>query len=129
MNKTVLTIGFFLFFCISLTYAQDEFLLRKVQKRLIAQVDLSPLAAISVKVSPDCQKIAYKDSTRIVVNDKKGKEYKDVSEPFFSPDSKRLAYWAQGDTIWKWFVVLDGNEGKQYDYDIIWLNHLPQLEI
>jgi len=44
---------------------------------------------------------------------KKKKQYDAIGPPFFSPDSKRLAYGAKtGDKL---FVVLDGKEEKQYD--------------
>ena len=44
---------------------------------------------------------------------KEGKQYDDVYGLTFSPDSKRVAYWAKAGG--KQFAVVDGKEGKQYD--------------
>ena len=46
-----------------------------------------------------------------------GVEQKDYdvirANSLFSPDSKRVVYWAQRGN--KWFVVADGVEGKEYE--------------
>ena len=71
--------------------------------------------------SPDSTTIAYivrsqgnefKES--VVVDKQRGTPYEGVLAPVFSPDSGRIAYPAYDGT--KWFVVLDGQEGKRYDY-------------
>jgi hypothetical protein len=37
----------------------------------------------------------------------------EANRPLFSPDSRRIAYWARRGN--KWLVVVDGLEGRQYD--------------
>jgi hypothetical protein len=49
-----------------------------------------------------------------------GKDYGGAAGPFFSPDSQRVAYLARRHG--KWFVVVDGVEGKKYD-GIGWFLH------
>jgi len=47
------------------------------------------------------------------VDGKEEKQYDAVSDPLFSPDSKRMAYWVNVSN--KQFMVVDGKEEKQYD--------------
>jgi WD40 repeat protein len=76
----------------------------------------------SLTFSPDSKSIACVavegDQFTMVLDDKKGNKYDDISNPIFSPDSKHVAYVA---TAGKMFVVVDGKEGQQYKYihDII----------
>jgi hypothetical protein len=56
----------------------------------------------------------------VVVDGKEGKPYDRIScFPGFSPDSKRVAYWAQVGPDWpsdhEEFVVVDGKEGEPFD--------------
>ena len=52
---------------------------------------------------------------RFVVVDGQGKQYDRIEKQslVFSPDSRRMGYVARGDG--KWFVVVDGQEKRQYD--------------
>jgi Tol biopolymer transport system component len=50
----------------------------------------------------------------VVVDATEGEEYIQVSRPVFSPDSKRLAYWAICESGRR-VVVVDGAKGKEYD--------------
>jgi hypothetical protein len=51
----------------------------------------------------------------VVVDSRESKAYSGIKAGMlgFSPDSRHLAYGAQGDK--GWFVVLDGQEGKPYE--------------
>jgi Tol biopolymer transport system component len=49
-----------------------------------------------------------------VVDGKEEGTYSDIGDPVFSPDSRRMTFAAQ--TGSKWFVVMNGKEGKSYDY-------------
>ena len=51
----------------------------------------------------------------VVVDGRESKAYTGIKASMlsFSPDSRRLAYGAQGDK--DWIVVLDGQEGKPYE--------------
>lgn len=70
--------------------------------------------------SPDSQRIAYPAMNLslfpeyiAVVDGVESQKYdEDWVHPVFSPDSRHVAYWAfkKG----KWFIVVDGTEGKQY---------------
>lgn len=84
--------------------------------RLVDQIDLSSWVSYSLEISPDGEHVAYKAEKDgkyfIVLDGKKGKQYKYVSDITFSPDSKRLAYVAQVGK--EEFVVIDGQEGKRY---------------
>ncbi len=65
-------------------------------------------------LSPDRTTFAYYDYTEdkkrcVVVNKSEGKHYYSVDQFVFSPDSKRYAYVANGNT-----AVVDGVEGKTY---------------
>lgn len=83
-------------------------------EKFIDQIDLSSWNPDSFKVSPDNRRIAYatKDGGKIVVlNGKKGTKYINLGKDLiFSPDGKHLAYGAYDGN--KWFVVVDGLEGK-----------------
>jgi Tol biopolymer transport system component len=64
--------------------------------------------------SPDSQHLAYTailDNSHevIVVDGQEGKEYRAIADVCFSPDSKRVAYVADGQ-----FVVVDGVEGIKH---------------
>lgn len=71
-------------------------------------------------VSPDNTRVAYTNVSKglsVVVagpeGKTEGKVYDYVKDIVFSPNSTRVAYYAQiGD---KWTAVIDGSEGKQYD--------------
>lgn len=71
--------------------------------------------------SPDSKHIAYpahQDGKEFMVLDGlEGKRYAITRIPWFSPNSKRLAYWAvhRNDEFRKESMVVDGNEGRQYD--------------
>jgi len=78
-------------------------------------------------LSPDGKHVAYvkwsgaflsdDSDASVVVDGKRGKKYGGVvGRPVFSPDSKHVAYVAYGDAYTKWFVVVDGVEGKRYDW-------------
>lgn len=68
--------------------------------------------------SSNGEKIAYlvkkgKKENFLVVNNKEERKYENYGFPYFSSDSKRLAYKAQKSG--KWFMVVNGEEGKRYD--------------
>jgi len=97
-----------------------------------------PFISPSVVFSPDNQKTAYgvtemKAEERefptkgfiVIDGQKQEKQHEVVLWPVFSPDSKKLAYIAMenlsfghrsGLTGGDWFVVLNGEEGKVYDW-------------
>ena len=73
--------------------------------------------------SPDGKHVAYvagSGKSRFVVLDGKEQEQYAYIDPnlLFSPDSQRLAYWANRGGSWKnagsWFFVLDGKEEKDH---------------
>lgn len=73
----------------------------------------------SVVTSPDCRHVAYvailaDDRQAVVVDGKEGKPYFGfgVGSLTFSPDSQRLAYWADLGYQEAWRVVIDAEEGK-----------------
>ncbi|MBN1918200.1 MAG: PD40 domain-containing protein [Verrucomicrobia bacterium] len=71
--------------------------------------------------SPDSARVAYLEwsggqdgfGVAVTVDKERGTRYEHASAPVFSPDSRRMAYAAADGA--KWFVVLDGQEGKHYD--------------
>jgi len=81
--------------------------------------------------SPDSKRMAYvaqtlrrmpngewRQTSFVVVDGKEEKKYSIAPgcPPIFSPDSKRLAYAAEvGGRNPKWFVVVDGEEGRRHD--------------
>jgi len=99
----------------------------------------------SLQFSPDGKKLAYiareGNEKFVVVNGKEGKRY-DWIDNFslkFSPDGKKIAYIAgeggKHDKFWisyeggKYFVVVNGKEGKRYDYiDSLFLTFSPDGE-
>jgi hypothetical protein len=69
--------------------------------------------------SPDSTRLAYvleantKECSMVIDGVEEQKKYDAIHLPSFSPDSRHMAYGARkGD---KWFVVVDGIEGKKYD--------------
>jgi hypothetical protein len=76
--------------------------------------------------SPDSQRVAYhavgEDDVRfIVVDGEEGKRYFMTGMPFFSPDSKNVAYRAETgayiiDADTRAMMVVNGREGKEYGY-------------
>lgn len=84
------------------------------------------------RFSPDGSKLAYivgngpvgrsrpdgddekPENYAVVVNEKKGKAYAQVSKPIFSPDSAKLAYIAENNKGQS-LVVINETEGKAYD--------------
>jgi hypothetical protein len=81
----------------------------------------------SITFSPDSKRVAYiarlGDKHVAVVDGIEGKEYENIA-PFlaFSPNSRHVVYEAaRGGPYWagiegKVWVVIDGNEGKEYDW-------------
>jgi hypothetical protein len=84
---------------------------------------MPPCGDSPLKVSPDGKRVACVAkagniifSKRFVfVDGKEEKQYDGIGEgtPIFSPDSKRVSYWACVGN--KCLVVVDGKEEKQYD--------------
>jgi Tol biopolymer transport system component len=83
-----------------------------------------PIVPKSLRISDDCRRIAYiekngNNKMQVIIEDTqgqtRGKEYADidVNSLTFSPDSKRLAYFAS-ENKGGYFVVVDGAEMKQY---------------
>jgi len=73
---------------------------------------------VSLNFSPDSQKIIYTgrddmDKVDLFINGDKVKTYEEISTWVFSPDGKRMAYWARRNG--KNFIVVDGVEGQAYD--------------
>lgn len=50
---------------------------------------------------------------KVVADGVEGKEYKQISDLVFSPDSRHMAYLAERGG--KWFAVVDGVEGREYE--------------
>lgn len=77
--------------------------------------------ALEIIFAPDGKQIAYRAYEKdaqdkgwfVGVGDTKGKTYKSVSNPVFSPDSQKVAYIV--DQQEKRFVVINKEEGKSYD--------------
>jgi Tol biopolymer transport system component len=77
-----------------------------------------------VVFSPDSSHMAYVASAPgVMVQDgKEGKKYDRIGTPVFSPDSRHLAYFAGESSVTRaggnrpWRLVVDGVEGKDYDY-------------
>ncbi len=112
---------------------------RELSERLIGQLHSRTLATLktlaeqeSFTVSPDGSREAYVTKVGkkvcVVVDGKKEKQYDAIMgrlrpQITFSSDSKRVAYGAKVEVERKWlvsvttkqFVVVDGEEGKQYD--------------
>ncbi len=105
---------------------------REVTERLIGRI--GPTTETEwIRVSPDARRVAYAagaggkkyDATTgkgklvaVIDGQEAGKPYDSLGgtslgEIIFSPDGKRLAYVASNSG--KWFVVVDGKEGKKYD--------------
>lgn len=101
----------------------------KEGKKYDSVIDINPV------FSPDSSKVAYiaeqEGKMFVVVGDKEGKKYDSVGgdpdsleNPVFSPDSSKVAfrtrvsYWYKGEVTHKReeFIVVDGKEGKKYDF-------------
>jgi dipeptidyl aminopeptidase/acylaminoacyl peptidase len=75
--------------------------------------------------SPDGRRFAYAARHFVVVDGLPGKEYRDVEEVLFTPDSKHVV-----SKVWKeeprrnptQFIVVDGSESRLYD-DILYNNY------
>jgi len=79
---------------------------------------LGPAPIVTPVFSPDSKHVVYSmnnaDNTSFVVLDgvEQAAKYSDIKALTFSPDSSRLAYWAN--TPEGWCVVVDGAEGKKH---------------
>jgi len=74
------------------------------------------LAAASLRVSPDSARVAFaieQKRARMFVDGRPGPAFAGVSYPYFSPDSRRLAYVAIGKR--KARLLLNGKPGRRYD--------------
>ncbi|MCD4782861.1 MAG: hypothetical protein K8T10_03410 [Candidatus Eremiobacteraeota bacterium] len=87
--------------------------------KLIATIGPHSFMMHTLTISPDNRRVAFwekRDGKQyVIVNDKKGKEYKEHlinCEIIFSPDSKRVAYIVKEDK--GEFAVIDGKVGKKY---------------
>lgn len=75
-----------------------------------------------ITFSPNSAKLAYvalnsiegNANSFVIQNEVAGKAYDEIHDLVFSPDSKTLAYVAQKNK--KMFVVVNGKEGKSYEY-------------
>ncbi len=93
----------------------------KGQMLIVDDVETEPRPVIeenSYGFSPDGRHVAYiaweaRDEQYVVMDNKNGKTYEDVSKQVFSPDSKHVFYsaWRAGKTV----VVKDGVEGEIFD--------------
>jgi Tol biopolymer transport system component len=72
--------------------------------------------------SPDSQRVAYilrkivsssSTTAHLVVDGVEGNPYQSVGPPVFSPDAKRIAYWAYKDN--KFLCIVDGVDGNGYE--------------
>lgn len=73
---------------------------------------------VSLNFSPDSQKIVYTgrddmDKVDLFINGEKAKNYDEISSWVFSPDGKRMVYWARRNG--KNFIVINGKEDQAYD--------------
>jgi WD40 repeat protein len=72
-------------------------------------------------VTPDGNRVAYRSLSGggacVVIDGVAGRAYREIGKgtPLFSPDSKRVAYFAQHQDDFKWAAVVDGAESKAYD--------------
>jgi rRNA maturation protein Nop10 len=98
-------------------WAQEATVQRTISEKWIARLDPSSSKGDSIKISPDCRRVAFEGEARsmafVVVDGKEGKPYDRVSYIKFSPDSRRMVHLAK--TGEKWLVVIDGREEKAYD--------------
>lgn len=74
----------------------------------------------TMSFSPDGNKIAYGakqgNKSFIMVNENKGPEFDGVSDPTFSPQSDRVAYFAvRNEREFKVFVMVDEMKGPEFD--------------
>ena len=101
--------------CIAIAvWAQEKSLNRVVSEKLIAQIDLSSRIPESFKVSLDNKRIAYVVQVldkEAEVTYREGIPYTLAEILTFHTDNKQVLW--VGD---KMFVVVDGKDGKQYDY-------------
>lgn len=76
--------------------------------------------ASQITYSPVGAKFAYVamlGSKQFVVNDgREGKLYDNITNLVFSPDGKYIAYAAYSKRTKKWFVVVNAQEGKSYNF-------------
>ena len=74
-------------------------------------------AVAAFQFSPDSSRYAYTGATenksRMITDGTPGPNYQSVGEPYFSPDSKHLAYRAFRYEKQQWFTVLDGKESAK----------------
>lgn len=109
------------------TAVASEAVARKVSERVI--VEISPGRLSQLIISPDGRRVAYiatadgkvfdpnvgeTGEVVVILDGKKGKRYGNIVSPFFSPDSKRLAYTVSHSNPNQLFVVVDGHEGEHY---------------
>jgi len=86
---------------------------RESVETLLTKVDFSTWIEDSFTVSPDLRKIAFIDTVgdkfSVVLNGVEGKQYDQIHNLTFSPDSQRLAYFAMNESE-ALYLVLDGIE-------------------
>jgi hypothetical protein len=102
-------------------YALDEdAILESEEFFIVSNNDSRRISALNFVYSPDGENFAYvitedeENGSSVVLNGKKGPVYEAIKFMLFSPDSKHFAYGVrEGDDE---FVVLDGVEGRAYDW-------------
>ena len=96
----------------------------------------APGGGYDVRFSPDSQRLAYMGCKGgfwgnitgfwVVIDGRKENTYDSVRDVVFSPDSRRVAYVAateEDNDIYKYFMVVDGMEGKLFD----WIEGTPSF--
>ena len=94
---------------------------RKINEKLLANVDGPDLMNNTFSFSPDFRSVAFRahqdNKQTIIINGKKGNLYDAVGTPVFTRDGKHFAYSAHNGN--NWFLILDGQEKAIEESSII----------
>ena len=114
MCKKSVVLCIAIFFASLLCYAEEP------SNRTVSEKFIANVTEREIKTSPDNRHVAYfvLAAGKVGIDGKIEKIYGGIKyESFiFSPDSKRVAYIAISKSTDKPFVVVDGKEGRQYDF-------------
>lgn len=115
ISKVVIILIFSFQFVTYQQFIEAKTIQREVKTELITEGE-SVIRAKSFIVSPNYKKVACVidlPKIHLVVNGERQKNYEDVKNLVFSPDSKRLAYVVS--ILGKFFVILDETEGERFE--------------